>query len=164
MARKEDDMTGLGVTFKIGPGQKLIKKGIDAPLRVSGGPSLAKPKPKPLPQPAGAKPVESQGAMPRGPSMPSIKPVESQRRMPRGPMAPAAKDEPFISTDVVPGTDTSSVRVIKINPGALTKGTKKDDGTFYGNPTAEDSPPLYKNGGQIRGDGAARVKTKGKMC
>lgn len=31
-----------------------------------------------------------------------------------------------------------------------------------GNPVAEDRPPLYKDGGRVRGDGVARVKTKGR--
>lgn len=158
MARKEE---GLGVTFKVGPGQKMIKRGMEGKLEVSGGKPKARP-PVSGPTPGPKKPTQAK------PAVSAFKPVESQRKMPRGPM-PSSKpeqsssSEPFISTDVVPGIETSSVRRFKINPKALTRGTKKDDGTFYGNPLEEDRPALYKSGGRVRGDGACRCKTKGKM-
>jgi hypothetical protein len=47
-------------------------------------------------------------------------------------------------------------------PSSMTGGTKNDDGTFMGDPLAEDRPPLFNKGGAVRGDGVCRVKTKGR--
>ena len=154
MARKEEQ---LGVTFKIGPGQKLIKRGMDAKLEVSGGNPAVKPKSKPVAKVADTKPAP--------------KPVESQSSMPRGP-APNRAVGDMGTKDAKSGFRTTPSAMDMATSAKPAPTPMAQDRRVVGKgvgPYRDDGYNMYprdpgmKNGGKVRGDGKCRCTTKGRM-
>lgn len=139
---KKDDMKGLGVTFKVGPGQKIMKDSMDGPLYV--GPRKKDGAKKDSPK-AVRKPV------PKPPT-----------KMPKRPVTPTpdrgGKYNPLTNTTVMPGGKVVAGPVGGRSFGDVSPEKEKPAGKRF-NPLTST---YYKNGGRIRGDGAARVKTKGR--
>jgi hypothetical protein len=156
MARKEE---GLGVTFKIGPGQKLIKRGMDAKLEVSGGAPAFKPKPKPVAKVADTKPaptpVESQSNMPRGPApKPAVGDMGTKDAKSGYRKQPSAMD--MATANAKPAAPVPSAQDRRVVGRGV--GPYRDDGyNMY------PRDPGMKNGGKVRGDGKCRCTTKGRM-
>lgn len=184
MGKREDDgMKGLGVTFKIGPGQKLMKDSMEGPLYVG-------PKKKAAPSPSAPK-AKPKADMPKRP----ISPTPAPKGLPQRPISktPEPKFNPLTSTYSYDGKTVVKAPARKEYPGptpqskdleAFSPALGKKVPVYKASKPASESDsqppareprmvfsptlgrmvPAYKNGGQIRGDGMARVKTKGKMC
>lgn len=127
---------GLGVTFKVGPGQKLMKDSPEGKLYVG--------------------PRKKKAAVPAAPKKDSAKPVESQAMMPRGPrLAPPVMAAPMLNPAPTVPTPVPVEPPYVPNIADPVGGDRQDWTTYY--------PPIMKDGGRVRGDGACRCKTKGRM-
>lgn len=146
MARSDREEKGVGVTFKIGPGQKLMKEG-DGPLYV--GPrkkaEAAKPKPKPKPKPE-VKPD------------PFANYKGQEQRFRPAPPKEEGKYNPLTNTTVMPGGKIVSGPVGGRTFGDVSPPKEKPVGKRF-NPLTST---YYRDGGKVRGDGMSRVKTKGR--
>jgi hypothetical protein len=144
MARKDNE--GLGVTFKIGPGQKLMKDSMEGPLYVG--------------------PKKKEAAAPKPKAKPEAKKPEV--KMPKRPVSPT----PYSKPDALRFNPLTSTTVN--SDGSVESGAKGVGAKNYGDLSKpEEKPPgkrfnpltstYYKNGGCVRGDGVSRVRTKGKL-
>lgn len=153
MAKGENDRN-------VGPGVTFYKQGIEGALTTKKPGAAPKPKVKAKPPVPEKKPVSGGGA-------------DDFRAPPKKPKAPAPAVTPTPTPAPSPSADmVFSPMLGKMVPRSSYKpagnpfdGVMDSIGDFrkkqfekYGVTSG------YKDGGHIRGDGKARVRTKGKMC
>lgn len=191
MAKREDEgyKKGLGVTFKIGPGQKLMKDSPGGKLYVGPKKKAAPASDKDAPAPKGATPI----LPPRTPTpKPIVKPEGNVTTYENNPY----KDSPKITGENIPpvgpppsppasGSAQAEYDKLRKDPKTyardyenLKKYDRRADQAWYSSYgenmgaakklAFEKSPSRFrpagamKNGGKVRGDGMARIKTKGR--
>lgn len=147
MAREDNpSKKGLGVTFKIGPGQKMMKDSMDGPLYVGPKKKSAPPATKKAKPETKAKPPKK---MPKRPVTPT--PYNKPDRKSFNPLTSTTLNE---DGSVVSGAAGVGARKF----GDVSKPPEKLPGKRF-NPLTST---YYKDGGRVRGDGMSRVKTKGR--
>lgn len=187
MGKREDEgyKKGLGVTFKIGPGQKLMKDSPEGKLYVG-------PRKKAVVVPAKKEePVKAPAPEVKAPP-PAVKPEGNVTTYENDPY----KDSPKITGENIPPITPPPAPGIVLSAQTEYERLRKDPETYYRDYenrgkydrrpdqawyssygenmgaakrlAFEKSPSRFrpagamKNGGKVRGDGMARIKTKGR--